>query len=248
MNMGYRLLRFTVRVEPADTPWLQVPAEFARGPVAAIEPVDVPIEVTIPGDLSAPLAATLLVEGNGGTQRVEVRVEPSTPAPGEPEPDDSAVSTSVTPWVVRVLARVPIPVRLVLGALGGVALRALIAGAELLSHGGLGAAAAAPRLGPPAVLLGVLGSLFGASCALRRDHLRDFFPAAFAGGFGGILIAALLVAICQTLEVRLTGSSPIASLIVNFVLWAAIGAGLAGISAGRIPYEPTQAKDLRGSA
>ena len=47
-NVGYRLLRSTLRVEPASASWIVVPPEVARAPVVTVEQSEVPIELHIP--------------------------------------------------------------------------------------------------------------------------------------------------------------------------------------------------------
>ncbi len=51
-NVGYRLLRSTVRVEPSAASWLRVPAEFARGPFVTVDRTEVPVEVQSPRSFS----------------------------------------------------------------------------------------------------------------------------------------------------------------------------------------------------
>ena len=80
-NVGYRLLRSTARVEPPGLAWLAIPPEFAGKPFATVDGTDLPLDLTIPETLDGPLKAELVIEGNGGSRRVEVVLE-ARPATG----------------------------------------------------------------------------------------------------------------------------------------------------------------------
>jgi hypothetical protein len=233
-NTGYRLLRSTARVEPPGTSWVRLAPEFSKGPFVTLERTDLPVEVEIPESLAAPRAAELVVEGNGGTRRVEIRLEPPGAGAEWPEPGLSA-SSRIEPGFVAALARLPIPARLALGGAGGLALRVLIVLAGMIVGGRGSAGAATPRLQGAAVLLAALGGCAAAGFALRRGEPRDVPPAAFAGAFAGVLCAALLVAACRAVE-PLLGSGLASSPLAVSLLWAILGTGLGGLSVWLIPH------------
>ena len=70
-NTGYRLLRSTTWVEQATTSWIRLPPEFTRVPFVTVEETDMPVAVEVPEAVDAPLTASLVIEGNGGSRRVE---------------------------------------------------------------------------------------------------------------------------------------------------------------------------------
>ena len=73
-NVGYRLLRCTARVEPPATSWLRLRPEHTR-PFATIDESDLPVEVELPEQIDRALAAQVVIDSNGGTRRIEVRIE-----------------------------------------------------------------------------------------------------------------------------------------------------------------------------
>ena len=78
-NVGYRLLRCSARVDPPATEWLRLRPEFDGRPFQTIDQTDLPVELELPETIDRPLIAQIVIEGNGGTRRVGVRVE----RPGE---------------------------------------------------------------------------------------------------------------------------------------------------------------------
>ena len=72
--MGYRLLRSTARIEPAGTRWLRLRPEHDGRPFATIDQTDVPIELELPETIDRPLEAFVVIESNGGTRRIAVRI------------------------------------------------------------------------------------------------------------------------------------------------------------------------------
>src|SRR5207248_9867838 len=78
-NVGYRLLRCTARVEPAGTSWIRLHPEHDGHPFFTIEQTDLPIELEIPEVLDRPLCAAIVLDSNGGTRRVGVRIERPVP-------------------------------------------------------------------------------------------------------------------------------------------------------------------------
>jgi hypothetical protein len=234
-NTGYRLLRSTVRVEPASAAWVRLPPEYSREPFNTAETKDVSFEVVIPEALAAPMTCSLVVESNGGSRRVEVRVEPAVKAEGLP---DAAVGSGqvATSSLAEQVERLSPASRILRAAaiLGGLRL-ALVAGDRLT-----GASVEGPRpsLAGAAVLLALAGGIAAAWFAGRRGEPRDVPTAAFTGAFAGVLAAALAVAVSRAVEPLFGGL--LASWPVACVFWALAGAGLAGLSTILLPYNASK--------
>ncbi len=226
-NTGYRLLRTNVHVEPASASWLTIAAEFTRGPIVTVDQTDLAIDVQIPEIFTAPPSAAIVLESNGGSRRVEVRLE--RPAAASAIPDAPAVLDSHVGVGLRVLiARQPIGFRLVTWSLGALLLRVLVLVSEQVVAAGTGEGR--PPLRPTAVLLAALGCMAAVRFAFKHGELRDVPAVGFAGGALGVLAAALLIAVCRTIEPGLS-ASPVA---VCF-LWGGLGAIGAGVSAVLAP-------------
>ena len=226
-NTGYRLLRTTVRLEPAGADWVRVPAESARGPIVTVDQTELPIEIHIPETFDIPPIATLVLDSNGGTRRVEVRLE--RPATAEAVPDAPTASGGPAGLGIRdLVARQPVGLRLVTWSVGALLLRVLVLVAGFVPGGA--SEGARPTLAGVAIMLAALGCLAAISFALNRGEPRDVPALGFAGGFAGVLAAALLVAACRTIEPT-PGPGLAASPIVVCLLWGALGAALAGVSA-----------------
>jgi hypothetical protein len=230
-NTGYRLLRTEVRVEPASAGWLKVPAEFARGPIVTVDQTDLHLEVHIPETFPTPPTAALVLESNGGTRRVEVRLERL--AAVDAIPDALSVPDSHAGLGLRALiARQTIGWRLLAWSLGSLLLRMVVLIAGMVFAAGTGEGR--PPLGPAAVLLAVVGCVGALGFVLKHGELRDAPSVGFAGACAGVLAASVLIAACRTIEPML-GSAISASPVAVCILWGALGAGLAGISAVLVP-------------
>ena len=48
MNVGFRLLRSTVRVEPADARWVRLPAVQDGRALQTIDQTEIPVEIELP--------------------------------------------------------------------------------------------------------------------------------------------------------------------------------------------------------
>lgn len=226
-NTGHRLLRSTVRVEPPGTPWLSVPPEFSGRPIVTIDQTEVHFIVTIPEVYAGPLSAALVVESNGGTQRVDVALEP--PAAREEIPEAGPIAPARVEWGLRDrIARQSIPSRLFGWGTIGFIFRCLI-GVGSSPSSGLWLPAPALEM---AFSFGVLGVIW----ALRRGETADAPAVGFAAAFAGVLAAAVGVAVCRTIE-PLFG--PLAgSWIGVATLWVLIGVAAAGVSLWFIPAVP----------
>jgi len=214
-NIGYRLLRATARVEPAGTPWLALPPEFAGHPFVVVEGTDLPLVIAPPDRLDGPLSAAVLLDGNGGTVRVPVTLAPAARRDAIPEPVAAPATDS---GLVDRIARQSPMARVLSWGVGALAARTLV----------LLGGAVAPGLLGPAGLFAALGALAGAVLAGRRGSVGDAPAGGLAGACFGVFAAAVLVAAARAVEP--TGTVPIA-----LALWALLGAAAAGASVLLIP-------------
>ena len=106
-NVGYRLLRSRRgSVEPAGTSWVRLGPEYDGRPFETVEATEVPFEVMIPEGSHVPPSVEIVIDSNGGTRRIAVRVGPLRPVP-RPLPDVAAETTGLTvsellrPWAAR---------------------------------------------------------------------------------------------------------------------------------------------------
>ena len=194
-NVGYRLLRCTARIEPPATSWLRLRSEHTR-PFATIDESDLPVEVELPERIDRPLVAQVVIDSNGGTRRIEVRIErPADPVVIAQTVGSSSPAPSL--WrdeLGRTVGRMRPGVRIAVGAGAAAAVRVL---AALVS--GL-AGVSGPRLSSLAVVLVAAGAIAGLELARRRGDWRDLPAAVFAGGSLGLLAAAVWFAVLVTGE------------------------------------------------
>jgi hypothetical protein len=242
-NVGYRLLRCTVRIEPAGTSWIRLRPEHEGRPFFTIEQTDLPLEIEIPEVLDRPRSAAIVLESNGGTRRVFVRIE----RPAEPVvPLESAISPGgieVSEWVRRLgrrVARLRPVVRIASGAFGALALRSLVVLSGLVPLGGRGTTLVEPRLSALGIILAGVGIVVAGSLGRRQGERRDLLSTGFAGGLFGLLSAALVYAAIRSVEHLLGNWS--ASLWAVGLLWAAIGAAIAGASILLLPHRSDDAE------
>jgi hypothetical protein len=232
-NVGYRLLRSTVRIEPISARWLRVGAEFPSGPFSTVDQTDLPVELDLPETLEQRLDAAIVIESNGGTVRVPVRVARAQAALA---PAAAAVPIRIDlallegPIRARVAAIRP-DARVFLGAGGAIALRLLVLVVGVMLHG-----AGDTRLSSVALALVAAFALTASFPALRRGEQRDVAAAALTGGSLGLLAAAVCFAVIQTIE-RILGSYS-TSFWAIALLWGTIGALVALGSNYLIPYRP----------
>jgi hypothetical protein len=233
-NTGYRLLRSRLRVEPPGTVWVRLATEA----ITTAETTEVPLAVEIPESLDSPRSCIMAIESNGGSRRVEIRLEPppKPEIPAGPVEEGEGVATAS---LAQTLQGVGLTTRIVWAVLGACALRILVSVGDRLSGLlGLGGAVR-PALGGVAVLGALLGAAAGWLFARRRGEPRDRLPAAFTAGFSGILVAALAVAVARTFE-------PASGwrLLVGLVVWAVLAA-LLGL--GSLALFPRRLKADEGS-
>ena len=217
-STGYRLLRSTARVETPGAGWVRLAPAFSA-PFTTTEQTEIPVEVDIPETVNSPLTASLVIESNGGTRRVEVRVEPATKVEPFPEP---VAAIARGPGLRERLAGLSTWARIGLGAGSAGLLRGIVALADRVATPAAPAVSVRPALLGPAVALATVGALVAAPWALRRGERRDLPAAAFGGGFAGVLLAALAVAACHAVEPAVGTLG--ATTAVDISLWALLGA------------------------
>ncbi len=235
-NIGYRLLRSTARVEPVGSRWLRLPAEGNGGPFATIDQTDLAVELDLPETLAEPLEAAILIESNGGTRRVPVRIERAAMPDGLP---DAAAPGGFQLPLAHVqlgtkIAEVRPGVRVLFGAAGAILLRLIVLLLGLVWHGAGGARPQEARLSSVALALVGVGAVAASLLVLRRGETRDVPAAAFAGGSLGLLAAAICFAIIQSVEHVLGAWST--SFWAVGLLWGTIGALVALASIYVIPH------------
>jgi hypothetical protein len=216
-NTGYRLLRSTLRIEPAGTSWLRFTGDVSSR-VTTVDSTEVSLTVEIPETLDSPRACTLVIDSNGGSRRVEIRLEPPPRVDGLPPAGESmpaSVNWGITDWLAgltlgrRLLRAVGVAcgVRVVVAVGDWLATVLGIAGTERPALSGVA------LLG--ALIFGVIGGRFAAS----RGSASDLIPGTFTGAVVGVLLAAVAVATSRSLEFFTGGS-----LVPGLVIWAGAAA------------------------
>jgi hypothetical protein len=231
-NTGYRLLRTQARIEPASAAWLKLPGEAGRAPIVTVDQTELAVEVQIPEVFTDTPRAAIVLDSNGGTRRVEVRLE--RPVAADLIPEAPATADSRSGLGLRTLVeRQPVGLRVITWSLGALLLRALLLAAGLVVAPGTGEPR--PPLRPAVVLLAVLGGLAAIRFALKHGELRDVPPVGFAGGVLGVLAASLVVAACRAIEPGL-GPALAGSAVAVCLLWGVLGAAAAGLSGVLVPF------------
>ncbi len=129
-NVGFRLLRSSLRIEPADARWVRLLAGGDGKAFPTIDQTEIPVELELPETIDRVLRAAIVIESNGGTRRVEVRIERPADTLAEAEP---AVGSAVQemPMLARQLrerlARVSLIARVVVCGGGAAGVRLLVA-------------------------------------------------------------------------------------------------------------------------
>jgi hypothetical protein len=232
-NLGYRLLRMTAAIEPADAAWVQVAKAFDGPTRTVIDQYDLPLDIHIPASLPRPLSATLKIGGNGGEKRVALVLEAKAAA--EAMPTVGSAPTPVGRDPIDLLASVPAKSRLVALGLGGVVLRFAVGllGGMLGADGMKAAGAATPGLLGPTIGFALVAAIFGAVSIGRRGGPKEAVFGAISGGIAGAGLAAVVVACCRSIEPLLGGWAT--SPVVAAALWGVLGAALAAASIVAVP-------------
>ena len=234
-NTGYRLLRFTVRVEPAGTSWLKPAAEFAKGTKSTAEGMEITLEATIPETTSKGMSASLVVESNGGSQSIPIALEPASARGSEVPETRSAAAPAASIGLGEWLGGLSTAKRLVGGAVAGSCVRLLMALATgLAATFGIGVSGGSPSLAASGLAMAAAGAFVGGSYAIKKKAWNDLFYAAIAGALGGLIAAA--VAVAATRSVESTGAILVnAHAAAKVLLWGLIGVGIAAASTILVP-------------
>ena len=167
---------------------------------------------------------------------------PAEPPP-PPEPIDGPAVSPFPVWgqsLIRSTAGLGPGLRIVVGILVAVAFRAFAMLANLAPVGGRGASIVDARLPGLALAFVIVGGVVGGFLARPRGESkwRDTLATTLAGGLFGLLISAVDYAMIRSVELPLAEWS--SSVLAVELLWAVIGAALAGISCLLIPYHPAR--------
>ncbi len=243
-NVGYRLLKCTARVEPPGTPWLRIRPEHDGRPWPTIDETDLPVEVELPETLDRPRQAAIVIESNGGTRRISVRIE--RPSDELVIPEARATGRVVPMWggQIRQWLAPQKPLARLAYACGGLVLvRLFLMLTNALPIGTRGDNPLAPRLSSLAFVFVAVGAILAYRFATKRGDRTDLPAAGFAGGILGLFAAA-----CSFAVVR-SGESVLGSWASSFwavlVLWAALGASAALISILMVPFRATEPEAAR---
>jgi uncharacterized membrane protein len=244
-NVGYRLLKCTAQVDPPGTRWLRLTPEQDGRPFQTIDQTDLTVELELPETIDRPLTASIVIEGNGGTRRVNVRIERPAASVVVPDVGVGSVGPVFPVFGDRLrsqLARLSPAARVGALCAGLVALRLLAVLANVLPFGGARAHALEPRLLPLAIVLAGAGALAGCLLALRRnDDRRDLAAAGFAGAAFGLLAAGVWFALFQSVERTLGAWS--ASIWAIGLCWGLIGGAIAALTTFVVPYRSNRPED-----
>ena len=256
-NVGYRLLRGSARIENSGPPRVRIAQVFPAASFQTIDQTDIPIEVELPEATAAPSSTISLgfvvIESNGGSRRIEVRLERPSHPEGVPEASLSLGPIDLMSWgrpLGERVASLSLARRLILAplALALFRLLVLLAGFVPFPGGHTGTIGSGPRLGAIALLTAAAGLVAGAGWGARRGAGGERAPlqGAFTGAVTGLFAAAVGFAVIQSLELPLGAwsSSPPAAI----AFWAVLGLALAAISwlvlppPGTTPTSPRQAE------
>jgi hypothetical protein len=235
-NIGYRLLRSKARVESKEKAGIRVPAEFRDQSFLTVDQTDLPVEIDLPEDRSVTSPGAVVIESNGGTKRIEVKIERPAQVIHFPEFGAELAGFNSAAWRQAITARVEgmSLIRRVLLATGlMMTIRALVLLVSLLPVGSSSASRIEPRLAPIALVCAAIGVVIGTMRGIRAGHWNDATPAGFACGLAGVFVAAFLSALIKSLESLLGpwSTSPIAVML----LWPLLGAGIAWLSSLILP-------------
>jgi hypothetical protein len=238
-NVGFRLLRSSIRIEPAEARWVKLLAGADGRAFQTIDQTEIPVELALPETIDRVLRALIVIESNGGMRRVEVRIErPPDPLLVSESASGAAVSeiSLLAKQLSRRLTRVRPLFRIIACCIVAVGLRFLVALLNALPFGGAGKSLAEARISSVALISVAVGVLAGLMLARSRGDRRDFLSAGLAGGVLGLLASAPWFSILQSAE-RVLGSWS-SSLSALLLLWGFVGASLALISTIVIPHRP----------
>ena len=179
-NVGYRLLRGSVRIESQGRGQIRVAASSGADSFVTIDQTELSIEIE-PGDAVAKTSSgtslgAVIIDSNGGTKRVEVRLERSAQPQLIPAATAGSNSIDLHAWTQPLSDRVaalPLARRLVVGPLALMTFRLLVALSALIPP--LPGGAASPgqlRLDAIALLLAAAGIVAGTLWAVEAARDR----------------------------------------------------------------------------
>jgi hypothetical protein len=231
-NVGDRLLRIDARIDPIDSTWVSLDDPAPGSPRTVIDGIDLRLNFAIPEHLPRPLIATLVISGNGGSKRVELVLESKGIADAVVVPIGGSHD-----W----FGRVPIGTRFLSLGFAGLLVRLVmgLTNGMFRAEGFSAATGETPGLLGTVVVFAVAAGLAGGWLAARRGGSGQAVFGLISGGIAGGAFAGLAVAASRSIEPflgRLAGSP-----IAVGLLWAAIGAGLAGVSMVVAPRKTTEA-------
>lgn len=227
-NVGYRLLRSTLRVEPVGSKSIQVAAEFTARPFLTIDHTDIPVEIELPENSRSTALGRLVIESNGGTRHVEVLFErPVAAVPGVDGDigEGSAHAVFNTRPFGELIAAQTIARRLVVFPLALLIFRLLVFLAGWIPLGPPGASPFEPRLGSIALVLAAAGLLIGIG---RGSKTGDRAACGFTGAMTGLLASAIGFAFVRGVESMLGAGA--VSALAALLIWVALGLLIALIS------------------
>lgn len=240
-NTGYRLLRSTVRVDQGCASWIRIISGSQGSEFTTVDQSDITLELTIPEGSSLPRPGFLTVDSNGGTKRVEVRLERPS-AGGFPSVDEDATAGSLDlldflsgqsfARRVAIFALVALGLRTVV-VIGGMASGVLATKGDASPSGGMT---------PPSQFFAI-AALFSMGFAVlmtrvanRSSTSKELFSPWFAAVSVGLFVTALVTSLRQLLESRLgLGDGLFLGTLLPVVLWGALGAVLGVASTKLIP-------------
>jgi hypothetical protein len=237
-NVGYRLLRGTVRAEPAAAAQIRIATAFPAGSFVTIDETELPVEIELPDRFISASLGAIVIESNGGNRRIEVRLERPAPVadPGGGPGAPAGLSAEAIDLVAlgrplgERIAALPMARRLWLAPLALLIFRLIVLAAGLipLPFAAPTASNAEPRLGAIAAVLSVAGLAFGAGRAARGGDVREIAPGAVAGALVGLFLGAVGFALIQSGESVLGSWSRSTPAVL--LLWGLLGVALAGLS------------------
>jgi hypothetical protein len=237
-NVGFRLLRSSVRVEPTAARWVKLLYGGDGRPFQTIDQTEIPVEIELPETIDGVQRAVIVIESNGGTRRVEIRVE-RPPDPLLAAESGGGAAGMEIPILARELrrrlARVSPLLRVAFLGVAAAGFRLLVALLNVVPFLSSGKSLAEPRIASVAFLTVAAGVLCGLVLAKRRGESRELVTAGLAGGMLGLLSSAPWFSILQTAE-RILGSWS-TSIAAVCLLWGAVGAVLALASTVFIAYQ-----------
>ena len=233
-NTGYRILRGSVRVEPAGCSWVKVEPEGDAKAFAVVEELRLRVRITTPMVMTETMAASLVVDTNGGTGVVAISLETGLQV-ADPFTSAAAGEAEIRAgWIDRI-ALISGGKRLIFGVLGCGALGLLLGLADRVAPAT--SDGARPGLQAVAIAFAALGAIGGGWAAMRRGTAADVPAAIGSAGVAGVMAAAVVVGIGRVLG-DFAGAG-----LGSVVAWAVLGAALAGMTIVLAPYR--EGKDIQ---